>query len=245
MVRKLINVAELLWLMASVMTCSGGGISQSTPANFIPRPKTDCPPIPDPLASRPTPSVGSCTSVNTVISGGATDTLNPGTYCGGITVSGASQVQLRPGVYVIKDGPLTVNVGSKLEGQYVGFYLTGSGSTVSWDATSHISFTAPKDGALAGILIYEDPSSLLLQQHTILSDDARTLLGTIYLPQGKLVVASTKPVADLSAYTVIVARMLEIQATANLVLNSNYDLTDIPVPNGVGPRLLNKITLLQ
>jgi hypothetical protein len=41
-------------------------------------------------------------------------------------------------------------------------------------------------------------------------------------------------VADLSAYTVIVARQLDV-ASANLVVNSDYGGTDVPVPDGVGP----------
>ena len=41
-------------------------------------------------------------------------------------------------------------------------------------------------------------------------------------------------VADLSAYTVIVTRQLDV-ASANLVVNSDYGGTDVPVPDGVGP----------
>jgi hypothetical protein len=234
-----------LALLIATASCSSGGVAQSSVANFIPRPLTDCPTTPDPLASRPTPSVGPCSYHNTVITGGMTATLNPGSYCGGLTVTLAAQATLNPGIYVIKDGPLAVTGGATLQGTNVSFYLTGSGSTISWDASSHISFTAPNSGALAGILFYEDPSSPPLRQHTILSNDARTLLGTIYLPQGKLVVASSNVVADLSAYTVIIARMLEIDGSANLVLNTNYDLTDIPVPGGVGNRLFDKIALTQ
>jgi hypothetical protein len=154
-------------------------------------------------------------------------------------------VKLNPGVYVIKDGALAVNSGATLQGQYVGFYLTGAASTLTWDATSHISLTAPKDGLLSGMLIYEDLASPLLRQHTISSDDARTLLGTIYLPQGLLLIGSSKLVADLSAYTIIVARKLKVQGTASLILNSQYNSSDIPVPLGVGPLLGGKIHLTQ
>jgi hypothetical protein len=238
-------ISQDLALLTSARTCSAGGTSQTTTANFVPRPLTDCPKIPDPLMSRPTPSVGPCTFMNTIIADGGTTVLSPGTYCGGITVSLASQVQLRPGVYVMKDGPLTVNGGATLQGQYVGFYLLGSASTLSWDTTSHISLTAPKDGVLSGILIYEDPSSPSLRQHTVSSDDARTLLGTIYMPQGQLVIGSNKLIADLSAYTIIVTRMLKVQGSANLVLNTQYGSTDVPVPMGVGPLLGGKIRLTQ
>ena len=50
-----------------------------------------------------------------------------------------------------------------------------------------------------------------------------------------LYVGSNKPVADQSAYTVVAARQIRVDAGPNLVLNSNYGATDIPVPTGVGP----------
>jgi hypothetical protein len=71
--------------------------------------------------------------------------------------------------------------------------------------------------------------------HWITSDDARNLLGTIYLPRGILTIDADKPVADRSAYTVIVARNIKLEAGPNLYLNTNYGMTDIPVPGGVGP----------
>ena len=42
-------------------------------------------------------------------------------------------------------------------------------------------------------------------------------------------------IADQSAYTVIVARTIELQSGPNLVLNANYGATNVPVPQGVGP----------
>ena len=63
------------------------------------------------------------------------------------------------------------------------------------------------------------------------------LLGTIYLSRNTLSVDANAPVADESAYTAIIARKLLLDAGPNLVLNSNYSATDIPVSNtlsGVG-----------
>jgi hypothetical protein len=41
------------------------------------------------------------------------------------------------------------------------------------------------------------------------------------------------PVADKSAYTAIVARMLTLYGGPHLVLNTNYEQTDVPVPDGI------------
>ena len=87
---------------------------------------------------------------------------------------------------------------------------------------------------MAGILFYESRLAQLGRTFTILSNNAHKLLGTIYLPRGKLLVDTKAKVADLSAYTVIVAKQIEVKG-ANLVVNSDYGGTDVPVPEGVGP----------
>ena len=162
-------------------------------------------------------------------------TLDPGVYCGGIAIGANANVTMNPGTYVIKDGPLIVDVGAELNGVNSSFYLTGDDATFHFSAESKISLTAEKSGPLAGILFFEDRSAPQNRVHRILSNDARTLLGTFYLPRGILSVASVQPVADQSAYTVIVAKKLQMTGSPTLVLNSNYGATDIPVPTGVGP----------
>ena len=97
---------------------------------------------------------------------------------------------------------------------------------------------------MAGLLFFEDRKLPKSQLHQILSNNAQTLLGTIYLPQGRLFIGSSAPVASNSAYTVVVSRTIELSAGPTLVLNSNYSSTDVPVPPGVGPRN-NRVTLTQ
>ena len=61
------------------------------------------------------------------------------------------------------------------------------------------------------------------------------MLGTIYLPVGRLIIDASRPVADQSAYTVVVAQMINLYKGPNLYLNTNYAGSDVPVPSGVGP----------
>lgn len=240
-------------------TCSVGGYSGPSTA-FTPAPLTDCPPIPNPLEKRATPSVGGCDFTNTMIgdrskttamsaltaslaelAGRATTiqrtpyTLSPGVYCGGLAVGSNASATLEPGVYVMKDGPLVVDLNGEIKGVNVGFYLTGDASTFTFSPDSKIDLTAPKDGPLSGVLFFEDPTSRAGRTHSILSNDARNLLGTFYLPKGTLFVSTISPVADRSAYTAIVADRIRLLGAPTLVLNSNYGLTDVPVPQGLGP----------
>ena len=87
---------------------------------------------------------------------------------------------------------------------------------------------------MAGLLMFEDRGAAKLRPYAILSDGARVLEGTIYLPQSHLYIDADAPIADKSAYTAIVARRMELYAGPHLVLNSDYDLTDVPVPYGIG-----------
>jgi len=71
--------------------------------------------------------------------------------------------------------------------------------------------------------------------HEIRSSDARQLLGTFYLPKSTLRVDTERPVADQSAYTIIIADKIELEGKPSLYLNSDYASSDVPVPSGVGP----------
>jgi len=275
--------AENAAVATALTTCSAGGYSGSR-ANFTPPPATGCPTLRDPLADRVGPAIGSCINLSNytnpkkgegdpdnpkygvnVVSGSVT--LDPGTYCGGLHLTKKAQVTLRSGVYIMKDGPLVVDKKASMSGTNVGFYFAGSSPGLLFDQDSVISLTAPKDGAMSGLLFFEDrnvanalslpspPSGkpavpllssvfniLLpgqktptLREYRIISDDARNLLGTIYLPVGRLIIDSKRTIADQSAYTVIVARLINLYDGPNLMLNARYGSTDVPVPAGVGP----------
>ena len=203
-------------------------------ANFAPMPKTGCPARPDPLSGvvPPTPDLVLCTR-NLSIS--ISTTLLPGTYCGGITVNGSASVTLTPGVYIINGGDLHLTGSSQLHGQNAAIYFNGTTGTFKADAKTTLDMSAPKSGPLAGFLIFEDKTANAGQDFHISSAQADNMLGTIYLPQGKLTIDSPGKVAQLSAYTVIVARQLVINGSAAVTLNAMYSKTDVPVPKGVGP----------
>lgn len=93
-----------------------------------------------------------------------------------------------------------------------------------------IALSAPKDGPMAGLLFFEDRSAPLGRRHVIRSNDARSFIGTIYLPRGAFVVDASKPLFEESAYTVIISRFLDMFSGPNLVLNTDYGDSDIPLP---------------
>ena len=219
--------------LTAEFTCTAGGY-HGTSSNFTPSPETDCPAIPDPLAQRTPPSVGACNQTKTTISTGLV-TLSPGVYCGGLKITKTARVRLRPGVYIIKDGPLVVDMEAEFTGDYVGFYFTGDRATFKFTKDSLIKLGAPKDGPLAGLLFFGDRGNALGKKYRIESNNARHLLGTIYLPNGDLEIEAKRPVADRSDYTVVVSYGIKMSDGPDLVLNADYDASDVPVPEGIGP----------
>ena len=219
-------------LLQSSLACVVGGVGGGS-ANFSPQPKTGCPVLRDPLASRATPSVGACdpTKSNTVISSGSVS-LYPGVYCGGLRVTGSATVSLMAGTYVMKDGDLRVDTGATLSGTYVGFYFTGD-SKFRFDSASNLNLSAPKDGVMAGMLFFQNPNADKAT-FQLDSNNASNLLGTIYLPKGDLQFGGNQPVAQNSAFTIIVANTVYLHAGPTMYMNTNYAGTDVPVPDNLG-----------
>ncbi len=210
------------------MATAGGS---TTPAG-----KTDCPRYSDPLASRQGPAVGACDFRDRVVRG--PEQLSPGVYCGGLTIESGGVATLLQGDFVIKDGPLLVKDGAVLTGAAAGFYFTGSGAVLDIATNTEISLVAPVTGPLAGMLFFEDRANAP-GLHKMASRFAPLMLGTFYFPKSRLEVGARvltpnvgKAVGQLSAWTIVIAGQVKVGDGLNLVLNTNYDQTDVPVPDG-------------
>ena len=237
--------------------CSAGGFVGGV-ANYKNVPLIDCPKFEDPLAeSIKAPVIGACDYNNHLV--GLINTakekdqkkgkvklkldsngldvyeLDPGVYCGGINIGDGIHAVFNPGTYIIKDGIFDVNKRANLEGVNVTFIFSGVDAELSIGKDAYMDFTAQKTGPYAGILFMDDPSNMDGFKHDIKSNKASNLLGTFYFPKSTLTVDTNKPVADQSAYTIIVAKQIKLKGKPSLYLNSDYSATDVPVPPGVGP----------
>lgn len=217
--------------LTASLICSAGG-KDGGKGNFLPEPLTGCPQFEDPLADRPEPDVSSvCRETDLVVS--AATTLSPGTYCGGLTIVNAAEVVLEPGIYVVKDGPLTIDGGAVVKGKGVGFHFSGAGAVLAIGANSTVSLEAAVDGPLAGLLMFESRQQPTNGKHVLLADNAQTMIGTIYLPRGELRIGGSAELGTASAYTAIVARQLTLTEGPRVVLHTDYDQTSVPVPEGI------------
>lgn len=197
---------------------NGGG---STP------PSTGIAAFGDPLAWVPEPTVGSCSSYNTVnIS--TSQTLYPGLYCGGLKLNAGANVTFQPGTYVINGGGLTVVGGATVSGSGVTFFLTGdnkassapdnyAGANIASGATVNLSAPcSSSSGGIEGMLFFQDRAITTGVGSTINGSSTAVFSGALYFPTTTLTYSGTSG----SQYTLLVADQLKIAGTTTV--GNNY-----------------------
>jgi hypothetical protein len=187
-------------------------------------------PVVDPMAGRYSiPSSGSCTENNFRVNTGTTVTITPGTYCGGITISGTvTDVIFSPGVYVLLDGGLSVNGSMTVSGSGVTFFNTytriAKYGAISITGSGTVTLTAPTSGQYAALLFYQDPSVPWSASNgsTIAGGANSTYNGIIYFPTTDLTYTgnSSTSTTGTDGYTTLIGYNIKVSGTARI--NSDY-----------------------
>jgi hypothetical protein len=155
-------------------------------------------------------------------------------------VAKGTTLHLSPGEHFFINGKLELQEDAVLDGDDV-VLIFDKKSDFKFKDQAEIRLRGRKDGAFAGFVI----ATTRENDHTfdISTSAARELLGTIYIPSAKLLIdGGSSKVADESAWTVIVAKALEMHGSPNLVVNANYAGSPTPVPAGVGPSSSVRLT---
>lgn len=215
--------------ITSLSTCVVGGFS-GNPARTTPGVDTGCPPAADPLESLEPPTVpATCDHVAKIAIGGST--LQPGTYCGGITAAGGT-VTFAPGDYIIKNGGLTFG-NADVVGDDVFFYLTGSVLGINAGGNGTIRLTGRRTGPYQGLIFYQDREALPGVLHTFSGNVDKHYEGTIYLPTGDVKFIGNASGVTTSPYSIYIARQFSLIGAGNLTINENYDDSNVPLPEGI------------
>lgn len=147
-------------------------------------------PVPDPYANLEEPTVGACNYTNHKVTGGGSKTLNPGIYCGGISISGNNTVTFNPGLYILKGGTLKITGGGSITANGVTFFLTNDGTdfaNVDISGGKNMTFTAPDEtGEFPGIAFYQDQDAPTTGTNGITGTSNVYVDGVMYFPNQEL-----------------------------------------------------------
>ena len=216
-----------------------GGYNASGGSTISPTPTTGAKVVADPLAYLTAPTVPStCTFTGYTLNSG-TATIDPGTYCNGITVSGNSTtLYLNTGLYILKGGGLTVQGGSNIISNAGGvtFDNTSGGGysykqlTISGGSTTSLAApTASSNGALEGILFF-DRTGTSSSKETISGGSGAKFTGALYFPNSE--VDFTGGSSGTGDWTIIVADKVNFSGASAMGRDfSNYP-DGSPIKNG-------------
>jgi hypothetical protein len=223
----------------SCLTATGiyvtGGDSIATTCPPTPTPQTGAPPMVDPLAYVSAPAVGPCNYSD--FEADSSQTINPGVYCGGLSVKGSGTVlTLNPGIYIINKGGMSVNAGTTLIGNGVTFYNTSANAggagyqPIVINGGSTLKLSAPTSGALEGILFFGD-RSMPSVNNIINGNNASDIVGALYFPSSSLSFSGNN---TTTSYTQIVVKDLTV--IGNATINNDYSslANGSPIKNAGG-----------
>lgn len=170
---------------------------------------------------------------NRIVVNSGTHYIRPGRHCGGIDAKGTARIVLEPGEHMFRQGHLVIDETARLEGRDVVAFFDAA-SRFEFKGQALVNLDGRKSGPYAGIVMGAMRDNR--QDFVVSADHVESLLGVIYVPSARLIVEGTADIARDSAWTVIVAKEVHLRGSPSLFINANYDASDVPVPDGVGPR---------
>ena len=145
--------------------------------------------------------------------------LEPGTYCGGISITPGATVHLLPGIYVMLDGPLIIGANSILSGDEVTLAFFGPGSTLNSSSGSQITLSSPRSGTYKNIQFISDriraPGKVGEEVFT-LSSTTLVYDGAMYLPEQRVWVKGNSHVTIKTPEVAMVANRFRFQDASDV-----------------------------
>ncbi len=191
---------------------SGGGVSATHQL------KLGAPAAADPYASRIIPSPSAqCLTANTTA---ASITLNPGTYCSTLALSGTYTITLNSGVYIFNNAGIAVSGTTTINGSNVTLVFTSSNGSnygsIASSGTLNLNLTPMTTGPTAGMAIWMDPrgSAGLAMSNTM----NLNVQGAIYVPSGDVTWSGNMS----SPCTQLIANRITFSGSANFQHNCSH-----------------------
>ncbi|WP_303831649.1 TadE/TadG family type IV pilus assembly protein [Asticcacaulis taihuensis] len=162
---------------------------------------------------------------------GTTETLPAGVHCEEFDIDKDATLILAPGEHYFMDD-LKAKANAVIQGDDVTL-IFGSTKKIDFAENAVVKLGARRSGPFSGFLIVTTRDNT--EKFTIASDHVSKLLGTIYIPNAELDVETAGSVGQDSAWSIIVASSIQLKQNPNLVINTGYVGSGVPVPDGVGP----------
>jgi len=219
--------------------CAVGGYDG---VGFTPWPTKNCSKAVDPYENLPAPTGLTCDHHSKQFNLG-THTASPGVYCNGFAAHAHAEITLAPGLYVIKDGPLSLLAHSTITGNGVTFYLIGEGAVLDIKSQSNVILTAPTTGDYAGLVFVQDASSSIGATSSVEGGGTIQIVGGIYLPTQTLDVGGEGTIGATSPYMPIIASNINFHGNASVSISVDAAaagfLEVLPDVRAGSPRLIN------
>ncbi len=211
--------------------CMSGEARVNNNGTINPPPQGYCDYVSDPLASLPIPSNAEAPCEYLNFDGSYDQEINPGVYCGTITITSGTTITMRPGTYVFREGALILNGGSSLIGSDTTLYFHDDQSRIRANAQINIQLDAPDSGPYAGIVVFQNQavSAGTGPSFQINSDSTSYIEGVYYTPGSELTINADAGFNQSAAYSAIMVDRLTANAGAALNLNSDYE-SGTPLP---------------
>lgn len=202
--------------------------------------------VPDPLASmdEPMARTAPCTSQSLqTINSQTKISINPGVYCGGLTLNTSDDVTLKPGVYTFRNGPFTLNASAKVIGKGVILYFEDDKSAFLSNGAAIMELSAPATGKHAGLLMFQGRKAKDVNVAYRLNTAAGSFYdGTIYLPYAVIDWNVSGSVNAGASYTALIAKVLRLYVSGTVIFKKPTPGSATPTPaamaGGSGVRLV-------
>ena len=201
-----------------------GGVTGAENITAIQGIKTGIGPVLDPYADDAFPTFSSCNVQN--YAANKSETIDPGVYCGGITVHAGATVTLNPGIYYLDGGSLTLNGGSTLNGAGVTLVFTkknkSTWATATINGNATVNLTPPKSGPTKGIVMFGDRGIPTGTSFKFNGGASQYLGGAIYLPTAAITFAGGA--ATSTSCTQIIGDTVTFVGSSSIAINcSTYE----------------------
>ncbi len=211
--------------------CLNGGYEGR---KWTPAPELGCAALEDPYKSLLEPDIPECEDK---VKFGKSDTpisIEPGNYCGGLSIPANANVVFEPGIYVISDGSFSLGPNASISGEGVMLYLKGERSNFDLHSGGTWNVTPPDSGHYRGVAIFQERGINPRSPNQITGGGEINMSGIIYTKNAELKLHGSPVLNITGGGTMIVSDALTMQGSPELNIRSTTDMSLMPNDELIG-----------